>query len=138
MNNYLKGLSSLLDIYATQRPALNIKSPSWDDVSALNSDWEKISKDLKISILKYILEIANFDDPVAVLESLTKGFKEYLNNLEDMHKLLSHEKIKNIIGQDPQLLKKFEQNIKSQSELLEKVNQKLTNERRKIKEKKLK
>jgi len=113
MNNYFKGIASLLDIYATQKIELDIKHPSWDDFSALKSDWEKISEDLKISILKYTSD----------LDTINKTLSELVL------------KLKNMPIHNAQLVDSFHQNILSQKELLEKMNQKLGNEQPNVSEK---
>jgi len=140
MNKYLKGIGSLLDIYATQRPELNIEKPSWDDFSALQSDWEKVSDDFKHSVLKYIVEIAQLKNPEA-LDNLITGLKEYLIKLDAVHKLLSelqtkpNQKIKDVLKQNNKLLTDFQRNMALQKELLEKIELKFKYERRTFKEK---
>lgn len=136
MNNYFKGIASLLDIYATQKTEPDLKHPSWDDFSALKSDWEKISDDLKISILKYTSEIASANDSLFV-ENMFKTVEEYLNNLDTINKILSEleQKPKNMPIHNTQSVNSFHRNITSQKEFLEKMNQSLGDNRPNVKAK---
>jgi len=137
MNNYFTGIASLLDIYATQRTGADSKLTSWDDFSALQSDWEKISEDLKFSITAHTSEIASLLDQETI-----DNLRNELHNLEIMNDLLAELNIESNINKtnlsiyDIPLIN-LQPDIQSHNELLKKIDQKLINEQRNIKEKEI-
>lgn len=136
MNNYLKGMASLLDIYATQKEQFEIKTPSWNDYTAIKSDWEKISEDFKSSILEYASEIATPKDH-SIIDELYKAIEKFLKDFDSVNDLIAQIATESDgMGSDnSQLLDNIHHNMLSQKDLLKKMNQRFYGERQNVREK---
>ena len=103
MNNYIKGAASLLTILWSQKLEIDLHRFELDDYQALKSDWERIGKDLEVSLRN---QIAHMDTDsrnklaIAMIEQLKKMnnlTKELHENLEQMKRILDEPTSKKLI-----------------------------------------
>lgn len=52
-NNFWVGWSSILSLFGGQKRFNLYKSDQTVDIKAIKSDWERVGKDIKISMLEY-------------------------------------------------------------------------------------